>query len=67
MYAEGNPRTKRELKERIEKGEKVKVFSPGPFPAPQDGVCTLEGPHYPEPHRWYANATVENGIIIKVI
>jgi hypothetical protein len=27
---------------------------------------TLEGPHYPQPHRWYAEATVRDGVIVKV-
>lgn len=34
--------------------------------APQDGKVTLEGPHYPEPHKWYAQAVVRNGVIIQV-
>jgi hypothetical protein len=33
---------------------------------PLDGTITLEGPHYPEPHRWYATAVVKNGEVIKV-
>lgn len=27
---------------------------------------TLEGPHYPAPHTWYAEATVEGGVVMKV-
>lgn len=44
------------------------VFQPGPFAdrAPKNGNVTLEGPHFPEPHRWYANAVISNGIIVKV-
>lgn len=45
---------------------RLSVYSPGPFPAPQEGTTTLEGPHYPEPHRWYASAEVSNGTVIKV-
>ena len=44
----------------------VECFSPGPFPCPKDGNVTLEGPHYPEPHKWYAQGVVENGILVKV-
>jgi hypothetical protein len=33
---------------------------------PSNGSVTLEGPHYPEPHRWYAQATIENGVVVKV-
>ena len=32
----------------------------------RDGVIYLEGPHYPEPHRWYAQATVKGGVIVRV-
>ena len=33
---------------------------------PTNGTVCLEGPHYPEPHRWYAQATIENGVVVKV-
>ena len=66
MYCLPNFKTKKALKEAVASGKKVIVFSSGPFPCPQDGSITLEGPHYPEPHRWYAQAVVEGGIVIKV-
>lgn len=66
MYCSPNFKTKKALKEAIAKGQKVTVFSPGPFPCPSNGTISLEGPHYPEPHKWYATAVVENGIIVKV-
>ena len=46
----------------------VRYWQPGPFGGnePQSGTVYFEGPHYPAPHRWYAQATVENGIVIKV-
>jgi hypothetical protein len=34
--------------------------------APENGVVYLEGPHYPEPHRWYAQAVVEGGRVVRV-
>ena len=33
---------------------------------PTDGEFSVEGPHYPEPHRWYARVTLKNGIVTKV-
>lgn len=65
-YATKNFKTKKALKESIKNGDRVGVFSPGPFPVVQDGTEYLEGPHYPEPHKWYAQVQVENGIIVKV-
>jgi hypothetical protein len=66
MYVSPNVKTKKELKERVTRGESVYVFSPGPFPCPQNGHVSVEGPHYPQPHRWYAEVTVEGGIVKSV-
>jgi len=66
MYTDRNFKTKKALKEAFKNGDKISVHQPGPFPAKTDGAVSLEGPHYPEPHRWYASATIENGIIVKV-
>lgn len=30
------------------------------------GPAALEGPHYPEPHKWYASVQVVNGEVVKV-
>jgi len=66
-YVIGNPRTKKVIKEWIASGRIVEVYQSGPFgPHVKDGVCYLEGPHYPECHRWYANAIVKDGYIIKI-
>ena len=32
----------------------------------QNGVETIEGPHFPEPHRWYARCTIVDGEVMKV-
>jgi hypothetical protein len=66
MYVSPNFKTKKALKEALAAGKTVTVFSPGPFPAPSNGPVTLEGPHFPEPHKWYAQGVVENGRLIKV-
>jgi hypothetical protein len=46
----------------------VTYFQPGPFGGnePRDGVLYFEGPHYPQPHRWYAQAVAKDGVIVKV-
>lgn len=66
MYVEPNFKNKKALKEAIGKGEAVFVFSPGPFPCPQNGQVSVEGPHYPEPHKWYGTVIVKDGMVIKV-
>lgn len=64
MYVSPNFRTKKDLKTALAAGQAVRVFSPGPFPAPTNGPVSLEGPHFPKPHTWYASATVKDGQIV---
>jgi len=68
MYATQNFKTKKALKEAVAFGRQIGVFQPGPFGGtpPQEGTACVEGPHYPEPHRWYASVTLEGGVITKV-
>ena len=67
MYVEPNFKTKKHLKEAVAAGKVVTVFSPGPFPAKQNGRESVEGPHYPQPHRWYADVEVKEGRVVKVL
>lgn len=66
MYVSPNFKTKKALKEAVAAGKVVRVFSPSPFPCPTEGRVTVEGPHFPEPHRWYAVVEVKEGRVIKV-
>ena len=68
MYTSINFKNKKAFKEVVANGEKVKVFQPGPFGNGfiDSGVEVIEGPHYPEPHRWYAQAKVKNGVVVSV-
>jgi hypothetical protein len=65
-YADINFKSKKALKEAVAAGQKIGVFSPGPFGVKQNGTVCLEGPHYPEPHSWYATAQVADGVIVSV-
>lgn len=67
MYTTTNYKSKKALKADLAAGKEITYFQPGGmFPTPTDGSFTLEGPHYPEPHRWYAQAVAKNGKIISV-
>ena len=67
MYCDYNFRSKKELKQAVKDGQRLGVFSPGPFPADcSAGTHCVEGPHYPEPHRWYAQVAVRDGVIVSV-
>ena len=66
MYVSPNYPSKKALKEAVAAGKTVDVFSPGPFPCPQNGRVAVEGPHYPQPHKWYAEVQVTNGRVTSV-
>ena len=68
MYTSINFKTKKAFKEAVANGEKITVYQPGPFGGnePTEGTVCIEGPHYPEPHKWYATATLKNGYVVKV-
>ena len=67
MYTDINFKTKKALKEALKEGRTVTTFQPGPFPGKTNGRIALEGPHFPEPHKWYAQADIENGIVTRVV
>lgn len=68
MYTTINFKSKKQIKEAIAAGKKITVFQPGPFGGnePSNGTVALEGPHYPEPHRWYATGTLKDGYLVKI-
>jgi hypothetical protein len=73
MYTDRNFKTKKQLKDAVAAslagtGPDVTYFQPGPFAGnePRDGRIYCEGPHYPQPHRWYAACDVADGRIVKV-
>ncbi len=68
MYVEPNFRTKKAFKEAVGLGDRIEYYQVGPFGGnePINGTIAVEGPHYPEPHSWYATAQVVDGIITKV-
>jgi hypothetical protein len=69
MYSTINFKSKKALKEAVAAGQKVGVYQPNDMfgrPAPTEGSVTLEGPHYPKPHSWYAQVELKEGFIVKV-
>ena len=67
MYATGNPKTKKQLKEWIAEGRQVRAYDPGPFNTRPVGIVTIEGPHYPKPHRWYARVSYNEQDYVKEV
>lgn len=66
-YTVVNYRSAHALRVALAEGERVRVYQPGPFgPEVPDGNVYLEGPHFPEPHRWYAHGEAKGGVLIKL-
>jgi len=70
-YTRTNFKTKKALKLAVaDESQSVRCFQPGLGLGPDlstfTGTVCLEGPHYPKPHRWYASARLENGVVKEV-
>jgi len=65
-YCTRDFKTKKALKDALKAGEQLSVFEPGIGPKVSNGTVYLEGPHYPAPHTWYAQAQVKDSVIVKV-
>jgi hypothetical protein len=66
MYTVRNFKTKKQFKEAVANDEKVRLFAPGMGAPAENGREFVEGPHYPEPHKWYAEVQMQDGIVVKV-
>lgn len=66
MYSSKNFKTKKAFKEAVAKGEQITLYAPGMGQPATNGRETVEGPHYPEPHRWYATVVMQDGVVTKV-
>ena len=66
-YTEINFKSKKALKEAVAEGRRIGVYQPNDifnrvFEAGE--WITLEGPHYPQPHKWYAEAKLGDDLCI---
>lgn len=67
-YTTQNFRTKKAIKEALAAGQRITCYQPGPFgtAVPANGTIYLEGPHYPEAHKWYAQGQMKNGVLVSI-
>ena len=64
-YVNPNYKSKKEFIEAVKSGVKHETYNPsGMFETTKNGSDTIEGPHYPKPHRWYASVKVQDGIVV---
>lgn len=66
MYASINFKSKKAFKEAVANGEKIRLYAPGLGIPKENGIDFVEGPWYPEPHKWYAEVTMKHGVVVKV-
>lgn len=66
-YVNPDYKTKREFLAAVKAhAGLLETFNPsGMFPTPQNGADVVEGPHYPQPHRWYSAVVVKDGFVVK--
>jgi hypothetical protein len=65
-YVSPSFRTKKALKQAVQDGKEVFVFSPGPFPVSENGRVAVEGPSF-QPHSWYATVEVKDRKVVRVV
>lgn len=66
MYTVKNYRSKKAFKDDVAAGVEVRIYAPGLGTCKTDGTEFVEGPHYPEPHKWYAQVEMKDGKVVKV-
>ena len=64
-YVNPNYKTKNEFLTAVKAGVVHRTYNhSGLFGTTQDGSDTVEGPHYPQPHRWYSEVKVREGKVV---
>ena len=64
-YVSPNYKTKKDFILAVKSGKRHETYNPsGMFPTPKNGSDTVEGPHYPQAHKWYAAVQVKDGVVV---
>jgi hypothetical protein len=64
-YVDPDFHTKKEFKDAVRSGQQLTTYNPsGMFPTRENGVDTIEGPHFPKPHRWYCRVQVVDHCVV---
>ena len=64
-YTTYNYPSKAAVKRDLVKGIEVNCYQPGLGPELSNytGTVSLEGPHYPKPHKWYGVGEMVDGVL----
>ena len=67
-YTDKDYTSKKALREDFNTGKRIHCYQPGGMFPLSTGRSTIEGPHYPKPHKWYASVLIdENGYVTKIL
>lgn len=67
MYLSENFKSKAAAKRALADGQVIRLVSNSPYDGTNpNGKVHIEGPWYPEPHKWWGVATAVNGTVIKI-
>ncbi len=66
MYTDINFKTKKAFKEALSTGKAIRLYAPGLGAPKENGTEFVEGPHYPEAHKWYAEVEMVDGIVVAI-
>ena len=67
MYVSPNFKSKAAAKRAIAAGETVTQYAVGLNRPIANGTVAVEGPWYPEPHKWWGTATIKDGVVVKIV
>ena len=69
-YVKPNFPSKKSFIQAVKDGMSVMIYQPNEdlfnSRIPSDGTISIEGPHYPAAHTWYATVTLKNGKIVSI-
>ena len=64
-YVSPDFKSKKEFIAAVKSGKGLRTYNPsGMFETTQNGNDSVEGPHYPKPHKWYSSVVVKDGCVI---
>ena len=64
-YVSPDYKTKKDFINAVKSGTQHRTYNPsGMFQTTQNGSDSVEGPHYPKPHKWYSSVVVKDGIVV---
>lgn len=69
-YVNPNFPSKKAFMQAVKDGMTVRLYQPNGdltgSTIPENGTISVEGPHYPQPHTWYAQVTLKDGEIVRI-